>query len=82
LFFRNPGETLSREMLMERVWDTRYMGDTRTLDVHIRWIRSAIEADPSKPRYLKTVRGVGYRFDAPAVMYEAEPVALPELTHA
>src|SRR5215207_1198541 len=64
-FFRNPGQTLDRKLLMERVWHTNYMGDTRTLDVHIRWIRRAIETDPGSPRYLKTVRGVGYRLDIP-----------------
>ena len=53
-------------MLMERVWDTSYLGDTRTLDVHVRWIRRAIEEDPGNPRYLKTVRGVGYRLEVPA----------------
>jgi len=66
-FFRNPGQTLDRKLLMERVWHTNYMGDTRTLDVHIRWIRRAIETDPGSPRYLKTVRGVGYRLDIPEV---------------
>jgi DNA-binding response OmpR family regulator len=60
-FFQNPGIVISRLMLMERVWNTDYMGDTRTLDVHIRWIRELIEADPSHPQLLKTVRGVGYR---------------------
>lgn len=60
VFMRHPGETLDRKLLMERVWNTDYMGDTRTLDVHIRWIRQAIEADPDKPCFLKTVRGVGY----------------------
>lgn len=64
-FMRNPGQTLDRRYLMEKVWHTDYMGDTRTLDVHIRWIRRAIEADPSKPQFLKTVRGVGYRLDVP-----------------
>lgn len=64
-FMRNPGHTLDRRYLMEKVWHTDYMGDTRTLDVHIRWIRRAIETDPSKPRYLKTVRGVGYRLEIP-----------------
>ncbi len=64
-FFRHPGETLDRAVLMERVWDTSYLGDTRTLDVHVRWIRRAIEEDPGKPRYLKTVRGVGYRLEIP-----------------
>lgn len=65
-FFRHPGETLDRALLMERVWDTSYLGDTRTLDVHVRWIRRAIEENPGSPRYLKTVRGVGYRLDVPA----------------
>ncbi len=65
-FFRHPGETLERALLMERVWDTSYLGDTRTLDVHVRWIRRAIEENPGSPRYLKTVRGVGYRLEVPA----------------
>jgi DNA-binding response OmpR family regulator len=64
-FLRHPGETLPRKLLMERVWDTDYMGDTRTLDVHIRWVRKSLESDPRKPRYLKTVRGVGYRLELP-----------------
>jgi DNA-binding response OmpR family regulator len=63
LFMQRPGETLDRKTLMEEVWKTDYMGDTRTLDVHIRWIRQAIEANPGTPVYLKTVRGVGYRLD-------------------
>lgn len=66
VFLRNPGATLDRRQLMERVWQTDYLGDTRTLDVHIRWIRRAIEADPAHPRYLKTVRGIGYRLELPA----------------
>jgi DNA-binding response OmpR family regulator len=66
VFLRNPGATLDRKQLMERVWQTDYLGDTRTLDVHIRWIRRAIEADPARPRYLKTVRGIGYRLELPA----------------
>jgi DNA-binding response OmpR family regulator len=65
VFLRHPGETLARKTLMEKVWNTDYMGDTRTLDVHIRWIRQALESDPRNPRYLKTVRGVGYRLDIP-----------------
>jgi DNA-binding response OmpR family regulator len=60
-----PGEVLSRRFLMKHVWNTDYLGDTRTLDVHVRWVREAIEDDPSNPRYLNTVRGVGYRFDDP-----------------
>ncbi len=63
-FLRHPRETLARKRLMEAVWDTEYMGDTRTLDVHIRWIRKAMEVG-GNPRYLMTVRGVGYRLDYP-----------------
>lgn len=75
-FFRHPGETLDRALLMERVWDTSYLGDTRTLDVHVRWIRRAIEENPGTPRYLKTVRGVGYRLEVPASIPAAENGAL------
>lgn len=66
LFLRNVGKTLDRKSLMEQVWHTDYLGDTRTLDVHIRWFRRAIETDPGQPVYLKTVRGVGYRLELPA----------------
>ncbi len=65
VFMRNTGRTLTRKYLMETVWETDYMGDTRTLDVHVRWIRERIEEEPSSPRYLRTVRGVGYHFDVP-----------------
>lgn len=65
MFMRAPGQVFDRRTIMEKVWQTDYMGDTRTLDVHIRWIRQAIEVDPGKPRYLKTVRGVGYCFNVP-----------------
>jgi two-component system phosphate regulon response regulator PhoB len=61
---QRPGEILPRKFLMQQVWDTSYMGDTRTLDVHIRWLRERIEFDPSNPEYLVTVRGKGYRFRA------------------
>ncbi|MDZ4765178.1 MAG: response regulator transcription factor [Chloroflexota bacterium] len=64
-FFRHPDETLDRKWLMENVWKTDYMGDTRTLDVHVRWFRRAIEPDMQAPRYLKTVRGIGYRLEQP-----------------
>ncbi len=66
LFMRQPGETLDRKTLMAAVWQTDYLGDTRTLDVHIRWIRQVIEESPGRPRYLKTVRGVGYCLDVSA----------------
>ncbi|HID63006.1 MAG TPA: response regulator transcription factor [Anaerolineae bacterium] len=65
VFMRNPGKVLSRKFLMKNVWETDYVGDTRTLDVHVRWIREKIEENPSSPAYLCTVRGVGYRFEVP-----------------
>lgn len=63
LFMRQPNEVLERGYLMEHVWQTDYLGDTRTLDVHIRWIREAIEEKPSKPIFLRTIRGKGYLLD-------------------
>ena len=59
----NHGEVVEREALFKKVWDTNYTGDTRTLDVHVSWLRRAIELDPLKPKFLKTIRGVGYRLD-------------------
>jgi len=64
-FMTHSGEVLPRKFLIKEIWETDYMGDTRMLDVHIRWIRQKIEDDPSSPVYLRTVRGVGYRFEAP-----------------
>jgi DNA-binding response OmpR family regulator len=61
-FLRHPNQILGRHTLMENVWKTSYFGDTRTLDVHIRWMREIIEVDPAKPLLLRTVRGVGYIF--------------------
>jgi len=60
---QHKGEVIEREILFKEVWDTNYTGDTRTLDVHISWLRRAIEIDPTHPKFLKTVRGVGYRLD-------------------
>lgn len=60
VFMRQPNVVIGRPQLMRDVWKTDYMGDTRTLDVHIRWLREIIEENPAKPRYLKTVRGKGY----------------------
>ena len=57
------GEVVERKVLFSQVWETNYTDDTRTLDVHISWLRQAIEADPDAPQLLKTVRGVGYRLD-------------------
>jgi DNA-binding response OmpR family regulator len=59
----NRGEVVDREELFKKVWRTNYTGDTRTLDVHISWLRRAVEKDPRKPNLLKTIRGVGYRLD-------------------
>lgn len=63
---RNRGLALSRDVLLERVWGMDYVGDGRTVDVHVRWLREKIESDPSTPEYLQTVRGIGYRFDMPS----------------
>jgi DNA-binding response OmpR family regulator len=62
LLLDNANEILSRKAIMQHVWETDYMGDTRTLDVHIRWLREKIEDNPSRPTQLVTIRGVGYRF--------------------
>lgn len=59
------GKVIARNDLIDKVWQTDWVGDTRTLDVHIRWLREKIENDPSNPRYIQTVRGVGYRFATP-----------------
>lgn len=59
----HAGEVVDRKELFRQVWDTSYVEDTRTLDVHISWLRQAIEENPQRPRYLKTIRGAGYRLD-------------------
>ena len=63
LLVENAGRVLTRDVLIDRVWGTDYIGDTKTLDVHIKRLRSRIEADPSSPVLITTVRGVGYRFE-------------------
>lgn len=63
ILMEQRGMVIERERLFSMVWDTNYTGDTRTLDVHISWLRQAVEDDPRHPRYIKTVRGVGYRLD-------------------
>jgi DNA-binding response OmpR family regulator len=60
---RNRGAVLTRELLLASVWGDDYVGDDRTVDVHILWLRKKIEPDPSKPERISTVRGVGYRFE-------------------
>jgi two-component system OmpR family response regulator len=59
----NEGLVFSREQLLEKVWGYDYAGDTRTVDVHIRWLRQKIESDPAKPEHLVTVRGTGYKLE-------------------
>jgi DNA-binding response OmpR family regulator len=61
---RNRGAVLSRDLLLEQVWGYDHVGDDRTVDVHVRWLREKIEVDPSEPQRILTVRGVGYRFEA------------------
>ena len=64
MFLRNPGRVLTRGQLIDRVWGTDYVGDTKTLDVHVKRLRAKIEPDPSAPTYLVTVRGLGYKLEA------------------
>jgi DNA-binding response OmpR family regulator len=61
ILISRAGQTITRKVLMKEVWETDYLGDTRTLDVHIRWVREKVEENPSKPQHLITVRGQGYR---------------------
>ncbi len=65
LLMENAGRLLTRDVLIDRVWGSDYFGDTKTLDVHIKRLRSHVEEDPSSPKLITTIRGVGYRFDAP-----------------
>ena len=62
-FLRNPGRVLTRGQLIDRVWGADYVGDTKTLDVHVKRLRAKIEPDPANPRTLTTVRGLGYKYD-------------------
>jgi len=63
LLLRNAGRVLTRGQLIDRVWGADYVGDTKTLDVHVKRLRSKIEPEPSNPRYIVTVRGLGYKFE-------------------
>jgi DNA-binding response OmpR family regulator len=64
---RNAGKVVKRENLMSKVWDVNWFGSTKTLDVHIGWLRRKLGDDPNRPRFIETVRGVGFRFAAPEV---------------
>jgi DNA-binding response OmpR family regulator len=62
-FAQHQGQVLSREFILERVWGWDFIGDSRTVDVHVRWLREKIEKDPANPKRIITVRGAGYRFE-------------------
>ena len=64
LLLRNTGRVLTRSQLIDRIWGSDYVGDTKTLDVHIKRLRAKIETDPAKPRHIVTVRGLGYKFES------------------
>jgi two-component system response regulator RegX3 len=63
IFLRNPGRVLTRGQLIDRVWGSDYVGDTKTLDVHVKRLRTKLEPNPTEPKYLVTVRGLGYKLD-------------------
>ena len=65
LLMANAGRVLTRDVLMDRIWGPNYFGDTKTLDVHVKRVRSKIESDPANPSRIVTVRGVGYRYERP-----------------
>jgi two-component system response regulator RegX3 len=65
LLLANVGRVLTREMLIDRVWGSDYVGDTKTLDVHIKRLRSKVEDDPASPRKIVTIRGLGYKYQRP-----------------
>ncbi|MGN6612585.1 MAG: response regulator [Angustibacter sp.] len=66
LLLRNAGRVLTRAQLIDRVWGSDYVGDTKTLDVHVKRLRAKVEPDPANPRFIVTVRGLGYKFEAAA----------------
>ena len=63
LLVSNKGRAITRDQILERLWGYDYIGDTRTVDVHVRWLREKIEAEPGSPKRIITIRGVGYRFE-------------------
>ena len=65
LFMTNPGRVLNREMIIDRIWGHNYVGDTKTLDVHVKRLRAKVEDDPSRPARITTIRGLGYKFEGP-----------------
>jgi two-component system response regulator RegX3 len=71
LLLENPGRVLTRDVLIDRVWGSDYVGDTKTLDVHIKRLRTLIEDDPKNPTYITTIRGVGYRLEVAKASVES-----------
>ena len=67
LLLANAGRVLTRDVLIDRIWGPNYFGDTKTLDVHVKRLRTKVEEDPGNPTRIVTVRGVGYRFEKPRV---------------
>ncbi len=67
LLLANAGRVLTRDVLIDRIWGPNYFGDTKTLDVHVKRLRTKVEEDPGHPTHIVTVRGVGYRFEKPKV---------------
>ncbi|MBA4375536.1 MAG: hypothetical protein C0401_05110 [Anaerolinea sp.] len=66
ILMEHPGEVINREDMFREAWETDYTGDTRSLDVHMSWLRQAVEENPRHPKFIKTIRGVGYRLDVEA----------------
>jgi two-component system response regulator RegX3 len=64
LLMSNAGRVLTRETLIDRIWGPHYVGDTKTLDVHVKRLRAKIEDDPGRPARITTIRGLGYKFEA------------------
>jgi two-component system response regulator RegX3 len=64
ILLRNAGRVLTRQQLIDRVWGADYVGDTKTLDVHVKRLRAKVEPEPKHPRHLLTVRGLGYKFES------------------
>ena len=62
VFMKSPKRVWSRDLILEKIWEIDFIGDTKTVDVHVRWLREKLEEDPSAPKLLKTVRGFGYKF--------------------
>jgi two-component system phosphate regulon response regulator PhoB len=80
IFMQRPNQVISRQDLMKEIWDTHYLGDTRTLDVHVRWLREKIEVNPTRPTRLVTVRKIGYKLavKVPALELAEEDEVLPQ----